>query len=116
MLPKQYVEIFTSYITKRMFRIKQEEAYSGLKDIQAGVPRGSVLGHILYVLYTSDIPELEQGKLATFADDTALIATGRNELISTRNVQRASETIYDWTLKWKIKLNEHKSVHVNYTD
>ena len=59
MLPKQYVEIFTSYITNRMFRIKQEEAYSGLKDIQAGVPRGSVLGPILYVLYTRDIPELE---------------------------------------------------------
>ena len=48
--------------------------------------------------------------MATFADDT-----GRNELISTRNVQRASETIYDWPLKWKIKLNEDKSVHVNNT-
>ena len=50
--------------------------------------------------------------MATFADDTALIATGGNELISTRNVQSASETIYDWTLKWKIKLNEDKSAHV----
>ena len=59
---------------------------------------------------------MEQGKLATFADDIALIATGGSELISTRNVQSASETIYDWTLKWKIKLNEDKSVHVNYTN
>ena len=88
MLAKQYVEIFTSYITNRMFRIKQEEAYSGLKDIQAGVPQGSVLGPIMYVLYTSDIPELEQGILAPFADDKALIATGGNELISTERTKR----------------------------
>lgn len=52
MLPKQFVEILTSYIFKRMFRIKQEEVYSELKDTQAGVPQSSVLWPVLYVLYT----------------------------------------------------------------
>jgi hypothetical protein len=39
MLLKQYVEIVTSYISERLFRIKQEEGYSDLKAIQAGVPQ-----------------------------------------------------------------------------
>ena len=48
MLPRQYVEILTSYIANRLFRVKQEEAYSDLKDVQAGVPQGSVLGPVSY--------------------------------------------------------------------
>jgi hypothetical protein len=36
----------------------------------------SVLGPILYLLYTSDLPKLEQNVVATFADDTAIMAIG----------------------------------------
>jgi hypothetical protein len=114
MLPRQYVEILASYISNRLFRVKQEEAYSDLKDIQAGVPQGSVLGPVLYVLFTSDIPNFEEAKLATFADDTALLTTGQDEVSSTRLLQKASNTIYEWTKTWKIKLNEAKSAHINF--
>lgn len=116
MLPKQYVEILTSYISDRLFRIKQEDEYSDLKEIRAGVPQGSVLGPILYLLYTSDMPLLEGTTVATFADDTALLAVGKEQEISTRRLQVASNTILDWTNQWKIKLNELKSIHVNFTN
>ena len=41
-LPKQYFQILKSYISERCFRVKQEETYSELKAITAGVPQGSV--------------------------------------------------------------------------
>ena len=63
------------------FRVKQEEAYSDLKDVEAGVPQGSVLGPVLSVLFTSDVPNLEQAKVATFADDTAFLATEQDAVI-----------------------------------
>jgi hypothetical protein len=56
------------------FKVKQEHEYSGLKPIKAGVPQGSVLGPVLHLLYTSDLPQPEGTTVATFADDTALMA------------------------------------------
>lgn len=43
-LPKQDVEILSSYIKDRIVRIRQEDEYAELKEINAGVPQGSVLG------------------------------------------------------------------------
>jgi Reverse transcriptase (RNA-dependent DNA polymerase) len=115
-LPRQFVEILQSYITDRFFRVKQEEAYSDLKEIKAGVPQGSVLGPILYLLYTCDIPELENSTIATFADDTAIMAVGNDNIESTSKLQIAINKIQIWTNKWRIKLNETKSVHVDFTN
>ena len=52
----------------------------------------------------------------TFADDTPLFTTGLEEVTSTRLLQKASNTVYEWTKKWKIKLNEAKSAHINFTN
>ena len=114
-LPHSYVELLTSYLSDRVFRVREENDYSTLKDIKAGVPQGSILGPILYLLYTSDLPEMENIKVATFADDTSLMATGRNIVESTSKLQEANDAISHWCKTWKIKLNETKSVHVNFT-
>jgi hypothetical protein len=67
-LPKQYTQILKSCITERHFRIKQEEAYSDLNEIKAGVPQGNVPGPVLCLLYTSDLPAPENNTIATMAD------------------------------------------------
>lgn len=116
LLPKQYAEILESYLNKRFFRIKQEDSYSELKEIKAGVPQGSVLGPILYLLYTSDLPVLENNTVATFADDTAILAVGKRNEESIQKLQFAITQIYGWTKQWRIKLNETKSVHIDFTN
>lgn len=116
LLPNQYTEILKSYLTERFFRIKQDDAYSELKEIKAGVPQGSVLGPVLYLLYTSDLPELENNTVATFADDTAILAVGNSNEESTEKLQAAITQIHNWTKRWRIKLNESKSVHINFTN
>lgn len=116
LLPTYYVDVLSSYLSDRLFRIKQEEEYSTFREIKAGVPQGSILGPILYLLYTSDLPHLQDTTVATFADDTAIMAVGRNIDEATRKLQIASDAILEWTKKWKIKLNEMKSVHVTFTN
>ena len=116
LIPLQYVEIIESYLSERLFRIKQDEEYSTLREIRAGVPQGSILGPILYLLFTSDLPEVENVTVATFADDTAILAVGFNIDEATLKLQKACEKISTWTKKWKIKLNESKSVHINFTN
>lgn len=115
-LPKQYSIILESYITERYFRIKQEDEYSELKGIKAGVPQGSVLGPLLYLLYTRDVPIPQNNTIATFADDTAIMAVGDNNSDTTEKLQTAIEQVHNWTKKWRIKLNETKSVHVDFTN
>lgn len=114
-LPKSYVELLSSYLADRVFRVREENDYSSLKDIKAGVPQGSILGPILYLIYTSDLPAMENIKVATFADDTSLMATGRDIVESTSKLQYANDSISNWCNQWKIKLNEAKSVHINFT-
>ena len=115
-LPKQYTEILDSCLTERFFRIKQGDDYSELKEINAGVPQGSVLGPVLYLLYTSDLPKLENNTVATFADDTAILAVGSSNEEATEKLQTAIDQMQKWTKKWRIHLNESKSVHVNFTN
>lgn len=115
-LPHKICEILESYITERHFRVKQENAYSEIKEIKAGVPQGSVLGPVLYLLYTSDIPHTENTILATFADDTAILAVADSIEESTLILQNAMNSFSEWTEKWGIRINENKSTQVDFTN
>jgi hypothetical protein len=114
--PKEFVDILKSYITERLFMVKQENEFSALKEIKAGVPQGSVLGPILYLIYTCDIPRTEETVLATFADDTAILAVGDSGEEAARKLQIASDNINAWTRRWRIRINEGKSAHVDFTN
>lgn len=116
MLPAKYAELIQSYLSDRYFRIKHEDAYSDAYRIYAGVPQGSVLGPLLYVLFTSDLPEREENTLATFADDTAVLAVGETTHITIPKIRGFIKRLQDWTSKWRIKMNETKSVHVDFTN
>jgi len=72
LLPAEHSQMLKSYLSDRYFRVKQEDEYSELKQIKAGVPQGSALGPVLYLLYMSDLPQPEEATVATFADDAAM--------------------------------------------
>ncbi|KAH8306794.1 hypothetical protein KR044_007526 [Drosophila immigrans] len=72
-LPQPHYALLQSYLKDRQFQVRCGEDRSAVKIIQAGVPQGSVLGPILYNLYTADMTVLQEEALlvATYADDTA---------------------------------------------
>jgi hypothetical protein len=114
-LPNTYFNIIQSYLSERYFRIKFKESYSELCHIESGVPQGSVLGPILYVLYTADLPVLPEVTVATFADDTALLATHTDPVVATNILQRNLNDLSAWLNEWRMKVNETKSSHVTFT-
>lgn len=115
LLPHPYYELLKSYLSDRFFSVKYNSEYSELHHSKAGVPQGSVLGPMLYQLFTADLPTSRNTITATFADDTAVLASHHDPAAASRNLQASLNNIQAWLKKWKIRINESKSIHVTFT-
>ena len=80
----------------------------------ARVPHGSILGPILYVLYTADIPDTQSAMVAMYADDIAILSRRKDYQIASTQVQTAVSKVEEWAKRWKIKLNKLKSTRVEF--
>jgi len=112
--PATLCQLIQSYLANRSFYIQYRNATSELKQICAGVPQGSVLGPTLYLLYTMDIPQAPATVTGLFADDTAIISSDNDYKTAVETLQTAVSNISQWAQDWKIKLNESKSVRVDF--
>jgi len=86
-LPDNMYRILQSYLRNIHFRTKYREAYSSLRQILAGVPQGSVLGPLLYLIYAADLPTLANSTTATFADDTAILTVHEDPTMAAHRLQ-----------------------------
>jgi hypothetical protein len=107
--------VLKSYLNERQFETKFNVETSSRFHIHSGVPQGSILGSLLYVLYTSDLPTARETTLGIFADDTAIFATHEDPMIASLNLHDHLHIIEKWLKKWKIKVNESKSLHISFT-
>jgi len=114
-LPHNYFLLIKSYLENRHFRIKYHGVYTNLHRTLSGVPQGSVLGPLLYLIYTSDIPENPNLFVSNFADDTALITSHSDPTIASQALQDGLNRLSTWLKTWRVKVNESKSVHVTFT-
>lgn len=115
LLPINFYMFIESYIQERHFYVQEAGETSSIKNIRAGVPQGSVLGPLLYLLFTSDLPRSQDAIIGTFADDTAVLAVNKNATNASNTLQKYLSTLSLWLNEWRIKANESKSTHVTFT-
>ena len=80
---------FSSYLTDRKQFVSINKSSSPLLNITLGVPQGSILGPLLFILYINDLPLSSKFLSLLFADDTTLLLTHTNinKLIEMANVE-----------------------------
>ncbi|GAB0086262.1 hypothetical protein DMENIID0001_002810 [Sergentomyia squamirostris] len=113
-LSSGYSDILESFLKDRTFYIKQGSEQTDLCPVSSGVPQGSVLGPLLYLIYTADLPTPSSVFTATFADDTVILATGDTAEAASQCLQKAITELERWLSDWRIKVNETKSIHMTF--
>ena len=99
---------FDSYLTDRQQRVKIGENTSDYKTVKCGVPQGSVLGPLLFLLYINDIPvSTSKVSFHLFADGTCLFYSNKD--YKQLEINKALENIANWLKANKLTLNVKKS-------
>jgi hypothetical protein len=82
-----------SEISIRTQRVFFNGSFSNVKDVKCGVPQGSSLGHLLFSIFTNDLPlALNKASVSMYADDSIVYAsaTTANEVNETLNKELQS--------------------------
>ena len=80
--------------------------------MNSGVPQGSILGPLLFLLYVNDLPNvINNSKVYLFADDTTLVAIDR----SLKKLSDDFNAVAEWLAANRLTLNMKKTVQINFT-
>ena len=105
----QILKWFVSYLENRKQRVVLPGAESGWKYIHAGVPQGSILGPLLFLLYINDIVNEIGSNILLFADDTSLFIIVENPNQAAEILNSDLLKISRWANLWLVKFNPNKN-------
>ena len=108
---------FESYLCGRSICTAVDGVRSSMSPISSGVPQGSVLGPLLFVLYFADLPAVVKTKCALFADDSLVYDTNcsGDSLAPCCQLQDDLNEVQSWADTWASKFNAEKSAHVRFS-
>ena len=99
--------LLSSFLQNRYQFLQVENHKSSLRSVACGVPQGSVLGPLLFLLYINDLPDVANSNITLFADDTNIF-----EKVVNGNQDTLTETLSkvdNWMKSNKLKCNLDKS-------
>lgn len=102
-----------SFLSNRRQKVVINGQESGWVDVQSGVPQGSVLGPLLFLLFVNDLPNILLCNSKFFADDSSLYDEVRFE--EPFRLQRDLDTLSVWCKTWQLKLNEEKCLVMRFS-
>ena len=94
--------LFRSFLNGRHQSVVLNGQLSDWAPILAVVPQGSILGPLLLLIYTNDLPDNLNSLIKLLADDTSLFSTVYDPNHSAKVLNDDLNKIYEWAYKWKM--------------
>ena len=100
-----------SFLTSRRQRVNVNGKMSRWTEVKGGVPQGSVLGPILFLIYITNMPMMVKNTCKLFADDAKVFGDVSKDGI---NLQNDIDNLHSWSETWQLPFNEKKckSLHI----
>ena len=107
------LSLLKSFLSNRFQRVVLNGQCSSWSSVLAGVPQGSILGPLLFLIYINDLPENLQSTVKLFADDKSLFSTMYEPNISASQLESDLKKNSHRAYKWKIQTfpNKHKKLY-----
>ena len=90
------IKWFTSYLEDRQQIVQVGDTHSDSCSIKCGVPQGSILGPLLFLIYVNDMRAAVNCKLLLYADDSALLTSGKDVSEIEGVLSRELESLSEW--------------------
>ena len=103
-----------AFLRERKQKVTVNGSSSEWCDVTSGVPQGSVIAALLFVIYINDLPENIKSHIYLFADDCKFF----REIITLEDIdimQEDLDTLYEWSQKWLLTFHPDKCVNLRIT-
>ena len=96
---------FRSYLTNRTFFVNIGKDFSSPCELSCGVPQGSILGPLIFLLYVNDMPQAVDCNLFLYADDSCLVFGHNNVNEIEKRLNSNFNSLCDWFVDNKLSIH-----------
>ena len=96
---------FKSYLSDRAFKVNINNHFSDLSKISCGVPQGSILGPLLFLLYVNDMPQAVHSDLFLYADDSGLTFQHKDVHKIEHQLNKDFSSLCEWFVDNKLSIH-----------
>ena len=106
------LNVLTDFLSGRTFNVKVGDSLSDTHHVTSGIPQGTVLGPLLFILYINDLPEGISNYISLFADDVKIITKSSTAAINQEDLDKLCEWQNKWLLRFNTKDSKCKVLHI----
>ena len=103
------LKLLHNYLNNRKQRVVLNGSSGVFSTIESGVPQGSVLGPLLFLIYVNDLEKNIKSNIKFLADDIMLFSIVKHPVISANDLNHDLKVIHEWAYQWKLEYNPDHS-------
>jgi hypothetical protein len=108
-LGQDIIRWFYSYLSNRQQLVDISGTRSSSRKVTCGVPQGSILGPLLFLIYVNDMSAVVKNKLLLYADDSAILVSHKDRVVVEKLLSEDLHSVSEWLIDNKLSLHLGKT-------